>query len=97
MANCYWEQTVNTGMAEPYFMEHFMRKQTTLLLDHLKRVGNISRIEADHLYRIAALPRRISDLEEMGYVIARELKRDITGRRYTRYYLMGWDTAENAS
>jgi hypothetical protein len=29
----------------------------------------------------------------MGYVIAREVKRDITGRRYTRYYLMGWDVA----
>jgi len=74
-----------------------MRKQTTLLLDHLKRVGNISRIEADHLYRIASLPRRICDLEEMGYVIGREFKRDATGRRYTRYYLIGWDVADRAA
>lgn len=68
-----------------------MKTQRELLVDHLKKVGNISDLEARNIYMIRALPRRISDLEELGYVISRENKKDNTGRRYVRYHLISMD------
>lgn len=64
----------------------FSRKsQCGLLLAHLSRGAVITRIQADHLYRIAALPRRIKDLEEAGHKITRKEKADATGRPYVEY------------
>jgi predicted transcriptional regulator len=62
-----------------------MKAQTKLLMDHFQGGRSISNYEARDLYRIASLPRRISDLEEMGIVITRQRKVDPTGRRYVRY------------
>ena len=61
--------------------------QVQQILDHLKSVGSISGIEAGALYKVRALPRRISDLEERGHSIRRERKVDHTGQKYVRYYL----------
>ena len=61
--------------------------QTELLLKHLLSGRPITRISADHLYRIAALPRRIADLEARGHKINRTRKVDATGRSYIEYSL----------
>ena len=45
-------------------------------------------MEAQTIYRIRALPRRISDLEERGWVFEREWRKDPTGQRYRRYFLV---------
>lgn len=60
--------------------------QVQLIEKHLRDVGSISNIEAQALYRVRALPRRISDLEEAGFAIRRERKLDNTGQRYVRYF-----------
>jgi hypothetical protein len=65
------------------------KPQTSLLLDHFAARPNISDVEARALFRIRALPRRISDLEELGYRFRREWRRDSTGQRYKRYYYLG--------
>ena len=49
----------------------------------------LSDMEARMVYRINALPRRISDLEaEFGVRIDRIRKKDPTGRAYVRYYIV---------
>ena len=63
--------------------------QTALLLDHFDVRSNISDIEARALFRIRALPRRISDLEVKGFRFSREWKKDSTGQRYVRYHYLG--------
>ena len=49
--------------------------------------STITNIEAQNVFRIRALPRRIKDLEERGYRFTREDRRDAEGQRYRRYYL----------
>lgn len=65
-----------------------MTPQVKTLLTHLQKHGSISQAEAATVYRIRALPRRISDLKEAGHKITRELKQDPTGQRYARYTLV---------
>ncbi len=72
-----------------------MQSQTTLLINHFQGGRSISNYEARDLYRIASLPRRISDLEEMGIVITRQRKVDPTGRRYVRYSMPTSNYREN--
>lgn len=62
--------------------------QTYMLLQHLTAGKSITRIEADHLYRVAALPRRIADLREAGHNIVAFTKKDLTGRSYVEYRLV---------
>jgi hypothetical protein len=63
--------------------------QQKIILAHLRerRDAGLSQFEALHLYRVAALPRRIADLEAAGVPIRRERREDPTGRAYVRYYL----------
>jgi len=60
----------------------------------------LSDMEARMVYRINALPRRVSDLEaEYGVTIDRVRKKDPTGRAYVRYYIVlpkDGDTGEAA-
>lgn len=60
----------------------------------------LSDMEARMVYRVNALPRRISDLEvEYGVTIDRVRKKDPTGRAYVRYYIVlpkDGDTGEAA-
>lgn len=64
-----------------------MTPQANTVLKHLQQHGSISQAEAATVYRIRALPRRISDLKEAGHKVTRELKKDPTGQRYARYSL----------
>lgn len=61
--------------------------QCAALLAHLLEGLTITRIQADHLYRIASLTRRIKDLREAGHKVAAKVKTDPTGRAYTEYSL----------
>ena len=60
----------------------------------------ISDMEARMVYRINALPRRMSDLQQrFGCTIEKLRKLDPTGRPYVRYYLVlpkDGDTGEDA-
>jgi hypothetical protein len=74
--------------------------QVQIVLIHLINHGSISQAEAGLIYKIRALPRRISDLKEIlasdakyaGYAITRELKKDATGQRYARYTMVKVET-----
>ena len=57
------------------------------ILNHLRRIGDISAIEASALYRSRSLSRRITDIRQAGYDVISTLKRDATGQRYARYSL----------
>lgn len=63
--------------------------QQKLILTHLRdrRSAGLSQFEALHLYRIAALPRRIADLKDKGVDIRTERRLDPTRRPYSRYFL----------
>jgi hypothetical protein len=69
--------------------------QTDTLLNHFTTlrargaVPSISNIEAQALFKIRALPRRISDLEARGHRFERERRVDTTGQRYVRYVHLG--------
>jgi hypothetical protein len=62
-----------------------MISQNDRILDHLETVGSISFVEANDLYRVRSLPRRIADLRQRGHDIISEWKRD--HQKYTRYSL----------
>lgn len=61
--------------------------QKDLLIRHFKKQSSISNMEAQMMYKIRALPRRIKDLEEIGMTFIRHHKTDATGQRYVRYVI----------
>ena len=65
------------------------KSQNKMLIEHFEECGSISNVEAQAVYKIRSLPRRICDLKEIGYEFSRERKKDLTGQRYVRYYLIG--------
>ncbi len=62
--------------------------QLDMLRHHFATTDSISGIEASAIYKIRALPRRISDLEERGWVFKRVWKKDPSGQRYKRYIVI---------
>lgn len=62
--------------------------QNAVVLDHLRRKDSLSNVEAQAVYRIRSLPRRIADLKANGYDIRTALHVDPTGQRYARYSLV---------
>lgn len=73
--------TVNTGLIRN------LSPQCGVLLNHLKRAGSITGVEAAAVYRMRALPRRIADLKSAGVSIRKVQTKDLTGQRYVRYFL----------
>lgn len=65
------------------------KPQTALLLEHFRTRPNISSLEAQALFRIRSLSRRINDLEARGHRFSRVDKKDTTGQRYVRYFYLG--------
>ena len=65
-----------------------MISQNQKILDHLQKIGSISWVEANDLYRVRSLTRRIADLREAGHEIVSEWRRDLLGQKYTRYSLV---------
>lgn len=61
--------------------------QEQLTLDHLKSVGSISGVEAEAMYKIRHLPKRIQNLKALGHDIVSVHKRDALNQRYVRYEL----------
>jgi hypothetical protein len=60
--------------------------QVEMLARHLEEAGSITNVEAQAMYKIRALPRRIKDLEDYrGFKVKRVWKTDLTGQRYVRY------------
>lgn len=62
--------------------------QIETLKQHFEKVKSITNMEAQMMYRIRALPRRISDLETRGYTFNRVRKTDPTGQRYVKYVIV---------
>ena len=78
---------------KPSPMTGYNSKETTAMsqnqkiLSHLRDVGSISWVEANDLYRVRSLPRRIKDLRDEGHSIVSEWRTDKLGQRYTRYLM----------
>jgi hypothetical protein len=73
---------------KPTVPVRFGSPQVRKVYNHLKSEGSITNVEAQNVHKIRALPRRISDLEEKhGVSIGRQHKTDVTGQRYTKYFL----------
>ena len=69
------------------------KRQTDLLLDHFSVRPDISALEAQAIFRIRSLSRRINDLEAQGHKFRRVMRKDSTGQRYVRYYYLGKEAA----
>jgi hypothetical protein len=69
--------------------------QIALLVKHFDNQDNISNIEAQAVYKIRALPRRIADLKVRGYTFRHDWKTDLTGQRYMRYFLLSKPTSDS--
>lgn len=64
-------------------------KQERVILNHLLEKGSITAGEAQMVYRVRSLSRRITTLIDSGCRILKSEHRDLTGQRYRRYSLMG--------
>lgn len=73
-------------MSHPHMVND--RPMLDLILDHLVAGKTISNVEAQALWRCRALPKRISELKEMGWPIKSERRKDSTGQSYVRYELL---------
>jgi hypothetical protein len=61
--------------------------QEMMVLRHLINEPALTRIQADHLYRVASLTKVISRLRRQGHKITAQWKCDPTGRPYKSYSL----------
>jgi hypothetical protein len=61
--------------------------QALIVLDHLRRAGSITGIEAETIHKVRHLPRRIADLRAAGIAIISKWRKDLTKQRYVRYFL----------
>tara|TARA_R110002072_G_scaffold151470_2_gene300806 strand:- start:16496 stop:16732 length:237 start_codon:yes stop_codon:yes gene_type:complete len=65
-----------------------LSRQEDIVLNHLNEIETLSSREAEDLYRIRDLPKRISVLRQEGHEIVRRIKTDRLGQRYARYALL---------
>lgn len=61
--------------------------QAVKVLEHLEASDTISNVEANAVLKCRSVSRRITELQDAGFSITKEFKRDSTGQRYTRYSL----------
>lgn len=61
--------------------------QKTTILNHLKRVGDISPLEALGLYRVMRLAAVVHALKKEGHKISTEIRIAPNGHNYARYRL----------
>lgn len=70
-----------------------MRGSKVRILEHLKRYGSITSMQAFHLYGITRLSARIKELRDMGYNIITHMIEDKNRYdepvRYAKYVLRG--------
>lgn len=72
----------------PNINEYALSRQLRDLVRHLRIFRKITNIEAMSIYRIMALPRRISDLKELGVEIVKTRRiNPVTGQRFVEYSL----------
>lgn len=71
-------------MPKPVTLTPQLRK----ILIHCDRIGYITPRAALDDYAIMALPRRMKDLRELGFMVRAERRKNpATGQRYVRYYV----------
>lgn len=68
-----------------YIKRGLYRKQTQAIARHLLEVGNVSRVEAEAMFKTRNLPGNIKDIRDSGVNIRSDFKVDTTGQRYVRY------------
>jgi len=66
-----------------------MQPQDSSLENHLRRVGSITAVEAATLYKVRSITSNISRLRRAGLKITTDFKRDITEKKYARYFFKG--------
>ncbi len=65
-----------------------MTPQLRMIMNHVRRVGYITGRAAIMDYGIASLSRRMVDLQELGFGVTTERRKNpATGQRYVRYYV----------
>lgn len=73
-----------------------MTPQLRKIIIHCNRVGYITARAALMDYGIGSLSRRICDLNELGFAVTKQERRNpATGQRYVRYYVT-WPAEEAA-
>lgn len=61
--------------------------QAKTVLNHLRQCQHLTSLQAEGVYRIRRLASRIDELRAAGYGINKSVAKDVTGQRYTRYFL----------
>ena len=61
--------------------------QCQIVLNHLKKRGSLTTLQAFRLYLISRLPDRVRDCRAKGYTIFAEMVRLRSGKRVARYSL----------
>lgn len=61
--------------------------QNDVILEHLRKYGSITPMDALMRYDIMRLSGRIYELKEMGHNIETEIRRTRNGKQYAEYFL----------
>ena len=85
--NHYTPSMFNVTRASVVVAELSPTNQCRDILNHIIMKGSISQLEADSLYRVKRLTSRIHELKKWGVNIIAEMRKDITGKRYARYFI----------
>lgn len=86
--------SMNNAIAATRVLNHFPpTNQCHKVLNHLVMKGSISPLEASKLYGVERLTSRIHDIKRQSDIvgtpirITKEMRSDLPGKRYARYYL----------
>lgn len=86
--------SMNNAIAATQLLQHFTPvNQCHKVITHLIAKGSISPLEANKLYGVERLTSRIHEIKRksetinMPVTIKVEMRSDLPGKRYARYYL----------